>query len=120
MEHPFSNHVLSPDFTEQMSLKKNGYFPLSSQGLLPLETSEQSLLRVKPSSELAHTYFSNTATLLVTVIQNRSHRDRREAAGNARDSALPTDATLDHLLTAANAATLTCTAAVSAKSEVER
>lgn len=82
-EHPFSTHVLPPHFTEQMSLK-NSYCPSNSQGLLPLETSEQSRLRVKPSFELSHTHFPNatilptccrlTAMSLVTVIQNRSHR----------------------------------------------
>lgn len=59
---------------------------------------------------------------LDTIIQNRSHCDRHEATGNARDSALPTGATyeLDHLLAAANAVTLTCTTGVNAKSRVAR
>lgn len=106
--------------------------PLSSQGPPPSETSEQSLLRVKPSFELAPTFQKQPpstccwliATSSVTVIQNRSHCDRREATGNARDSALPTGATRelgqDHLLTAANAATSTRTPGLNAKSKVAR
>lgn len=131
-EHRFSNHIFCSVKCGEKSLKKNGYFPLSDQGPPPLETSEQSLLQVKPSFELAPTFQKQppstccwlTATSLVTVIQNRIHCDWREATGNAKDSALPTGATheldQDHLLTAANAATLTCTPGLNAKSKVAR
>lgn len=104
-EHPFSDHVLSLHFTHQISLKKNGDFPLSSQGLLPLETSEQTLLQVKASFKTAHPCLSNVTTLCLLLayryilghcnLQNRSHHDWHKVIGNTRDSTLPMDATCE-------------------------
>lgn len=72
--------------------------------------------------QLPSTGYWLTAMPLVAVIQNRNHSDWHEAIGHARASALPEGAMceLDHFVAAANAAMLTCTAGVDAKSKAAR